>query len=930
MDTIARTLLVVADTPTACQSVNQLLATATHLRAIEATPDLATTTLLQTPCDCLLLCSPMPNPDVLQFITAIRAVSDLPLLLLTDADRATYAVDALQHGAQDYLLHSELTPELLITQIERAIAAVNHDREREHARLHTSELRYSKLVASMQEGFLLCELIRNGSGQAVDFRYLEVNPAIEALSGLKPSETVGRLVSEVVPHLDERWMRAYQQAVDSGEPVRVEYYTTPLSRWYDAIIVPYGGELFAVLFDDITDRKQSEVALQVSEARYRTLFETMVQGVIYYDAELRIIGVNLTAEQILEQQADTLIGRTITLDQSFTILREDGTPLPAEEHPALIALHTRQVVRGVVLGLTAPGQQRVRWLRIDVVPTFEAGQEAPTQFYALFEDISVQRQTEQTIRAEQQQLTTILETMEEALLVIRPDGSIALLNRMARQLSSISVEHQVGSQFDLHTQSGLIAIGPDGQELPLEQGPISRAMRGERFSGMELCLREPSGSAVRWLSCSGAPVYAPDGSLKLGVITIQDISSRKQDAVALQAHTDALRQANAELTRALRLKDEFLAMMSHELRTPLHVILGFSEALDEQIYGPLTSEQHQALANVSQSGRHLLAILSDILDLAHFETGKEQLDLAPVEVEHLCRTALQFVQAKAQAKSIRMLRTLEDGIHGLRADERRLTQVLVNLLDNAVKFTPANGRVGLEVTADPEQEQIQFVVWDTGVGIAEADYGRLFQPFSQLDSRLSREYGGIGLGLTLVRRLVDLHGGSVSLSSKPGEGSHFTVTLPWSTQDNVVPPVVMSPGAPLQPTWSWAPRLLLAEDHELTLRLYSELLRQQGCTVTTAYNGEEALARAQEERPDLVIMDIQMPVMDGLTAIRRMRADLGLAQVPIIALTALAMPGDRERCMEAGANRYLAKPVSLYQLSAVMSELFSKGGNSVL
>ena len=924
MASISRTLLVVANTPAEHHSVNQLLAgvTAIQLRSIETTPDQATITLLQTPCDCLLLCYPMPNPDALKFISAVRAISDLPLLLLTDADRAAYAVDALQQGAQDYLLLAELTPERLIARIEHAIVAVNNGREQEELRLRASELRYSRLVANMQEGFLLCELIRDRSGQAVDFRYLEVNPAIEALSGLKPSETVGRLVSEVVPNLEERWMHTYQQAIDSGEPVRVEYYAAPLGRWYDTIIVPYGGEIFAVLFDDTTPRRQSEAAIRASEARYRTLFETMVQGVIYYDAALRIVSVNPAAEQILGRQADSLIGRTIASSQWLTT-REDGTPLSIEENPSLVALRTRQAVRGFILGLTAPEQQAVRWLRIDVVPTFEAGQEVPAQFYALFEDISVQRQTEQTLRAEQQQLATILETMEEALLAIRPDGTIALINRMARQLGSIGVERHVGSQSELHAQSGLIAIGPDGQELPREQGPISRAMRGERFSGVELCMREPVGGAVRWLSCSGAPVYAPDGSLSLGVLTIQDISSRKQDAIALQAHTDALSQANAELTRALRLKDEFLAMMSHELRTPLHVILGFSEALDEQIYGPLTSEQHNALANVSQSGRHLLAILSDILDLAHFEAGKEQLDLAPVEVEHLCRTALQLVQVKAQAKSIRLLRTLEDGIRGLRADERRLTQILVNLLDNAVKFTPVNGRVGLEVTANPKQEQIQFVVWDTGIGIAEADYGRLFQPFSQLDARLSREYGGIGLGLTLVRRLVDLHGGSVSLSSKLGEGSRFTVTLPWSVQDNIVPPAVTSLEAPPPPTWSWAPRILLAEDHELTLRLYSELLRQQGCTVATAYNGEEALARAEGERPDLVIMDIQMPVMDGLTAIRRMRANPGLAQVPIIAVTALAMPGDREHCMEAGANRYLAKPVSLHQLIEVMSELLS-------
>jgi CheY-like chemotaxis protein len=243
----------------------------------------------------------------------------------------------------------------------------------------------------------------------------------------------------------------------------------------------------------------------------------------------------------------------------------------------------------------------------------------------------------------------------------------------------------------------------------------------------------------------------------------------------------------------------------------------------------------------------------------------------------------------------------------------------VNLLDNAVKFTPAGGSVGLEVTADAAQEAIQLVVWDTGIGIAEADFGRLFQPFTQVDGRLSRQYGGIGLGLSLVRRLVDLHGGSISLESTPGQGSRFTVSLAWTEGDNLVPQPPPAAGPP-PPTWAQPPRIVLADDHELTLVFYRDLLAAQGCQVTLARTGVEALAQVRASRPDLALLDIQMPELDGLSAIRQIRADPEVGTTPIIALTALAMPGDRERCLTAGANDYLAKPVGVRTLMAAIAE----------
>lgn len=398
-----------------------------------------------------------------------------------------------------------------------------------------------------------------------------------------------------------------------------------------------------------------------------------------------------------------------------------------------------------------------------------------------------------------------------------------------------------------------------------------------------------------------------------------EIVERKRAEAAVQAQADGLSRANAELMRALRLKDEFLAMISHELRTPLNAVLGITEGLKEEAYGPLSPRQQQALERVRQSGQHLHGIISDILDLTRIEAGAIHLDIAPISLDELCQTTLQLVAERARRKDLRLMQAMAFGVVSMRGDERRLTQILVNLLDNAVKFTPAQGTVGLEVETDAAQERIMFTVWDTGIGIAAEDMERLFRPFTQVDGRLARSYEGIGLGLTLVHRLTELHGGSVQVASVPGAGSRFTIALPWSEADNIRlgHPATAVDAAP--PVWFPAPRMLVADDHEPTLELYEMRLTRQGCVVRTARTGAEALALIRAERPDIVLLDIQMPEIDGLDVIRQVREDATLAAMPIIAVTALAMPGDRERVLAAGATAYLAKPVGFRCLSAAIA-----------
>ena len=265
----------------------------------------------------------------------------------------------------------------------------------------------------------------------------------------------------------------------------------------------------------------------------------------------------------------------------------------------------------------------------------------------------------------------------------------------------------------------------------------------------------------------------------------------------------------------------------------------------------------------------------------------------------------------------------------LRADERRLKQILVNLLSNAVKFTPVGGRAGLTVSGDKQRRVVDFTVWDTGIGIAGTDLPRLFQDFVQLDTRLAREYEGTGLGLALVRRLAELHGGQVKAESDgPGKGSRFTVSLPWEPAAfaPLPTPKPRGPTDAVRPLTGpavtrEAPLILVVDDQPALLLAVQGILKANAYQVEALEDSRIALARARTLRPALVLVDIQMPHVDGLTLIRQMRADPALASTPILALTALAMPGDREQCLAAGANEYFSKPVNLNDLVTTVRRL---------
>jgi PAS domain S-box-containing protein len=398
----------------------------------------------------------------------------------------------------------------------------------------------------------------------------------------------------------------------------------------------------------------------------------------------------------------------------------------------------------------------------------------------------------------------------------------------------------------------------------------------------------------------------------------------------VKERTADLKKANLDLEQALRIKDEFLASMSHELRTPLNAIIGLSESLAEQVAGPLNEKQQRYIHTIGESGHHLLDLINDILDLAKIEAGYMELNINIIQVESLCQSSIRMIRELAQKKSLNVSFEMEGSALTVSGDERKLKQTLVNLLGNAVKFTPAGSNIGLKVTTDADQKTISFTVWDNGIGIAADQIPLLFKPFVQLDGGLSREYAGTGLGLALVDKMINLHGGTVSVESEKDIGSSFTITLPWESQPLSAPaekmPQLVETSTKVRNRSVGS--ILLVEDTEEIIILLNDYLTHKGYTVSIARNGAEGVVLALQEPPDLILMDVMMPIMDGLQATRKMRAEPTLKHIPIIGLTSLAMPGDYDNCIAAGMTNYISKPVELKKLTGMITEYLTEDGKS--
>lgn len=405
---------------------------------------------------------------------------------------------------------------------------------------------------------------------------------------------------------------------------------------------------------------------------------------------------------------------------------------------------------------------------------------------------------------------------------------------------------------------------------------------------------------------------------------LQDqLDSLHAQLVEQQQRIDELEATNRDLENASRIKDDLLSTIGHELRTPLNAMLSLVHILQEQLDGVLTERQRESFRVIEASGQHLLELINEILDLSKLQAGKMRLKIESVEVEPLCAEVLDLVRQLAEQKRLQISMQRDERVGAIQADRLRVKQILVNLLSNAVKFTPEGGSVGVEIIGAPEREQVQFVVWDTGVGIAEEDMPLLFKPFVQIDNELSQQNVGSGLGLALSQRLARQHGGDILVESKPGVGSRFTLELPWKPSDVSAVAVAAEKQAAVQASAPQRRRLvLLAEDNEANVYALSEYLSMYGVPVVVARTGPEALELTIRERPGLVLMDINLPRLDGLEVIRRLRAVDQFVDLPIAVITALS--GDNERLRQSGANHFLNKPIDLAELDRLLDQYFTQ------
>ncbi|MGA7934288.1 MAG: ATP-binding protein [Kovacikia sp.] len=428
----------------------------------------------------------------------------------------------------------------------------------------------------------------------------------------------------------------------------------------------------------------------------------------------------------------------------------------------------------------------------------------------------------------------------------------------------------------------------------------------------------------------------------------------------LQQQKQMLEQRVAERTQELgdtlvaaqaasRAKTEFLAAMSHELRTPLTCIIGMADTLlramfhKPETYSLQPHKQQEYLKIIKRSGEHLLELINDILDVSQVEAGKTVLNVSQFSLSQLAHQSLQMLREKAHANGVEFnldLRVDPEHSDGkedfFTADRRRVRQILLNLLSNAIKFTPAGGQVTLRGWI--ENNVAIFQVEDTGIGIPENQYPLLFQKFQQLDGTYHRRYEGTGLGLALTKQLVELHGGKIEVESTVGVGSTFTVELPaqplgegregikaFSPAPTAIPVSQLDNGTEAPYALTFGGRIVLIEDHEETAMLICDLLTAAGCQVIWMVDGSTAIKQIEILQPLLVITDIQLPGMDGFEIMHFLRHQPATKPIKILALTARALPEDKERCLALGANDYLAKPVQPYQLLDKVAGLLEAG-----
>ena len=518
------------------------------------------------------------------------------------------------------------------------------------------------------------------------------------------------------------------------------------------------------------------------------------------------------------------------------------------------------------------------------------------------------QQTAQVLENQTRLLHSILDSMADGVIVANEKGKFLRWNPAAEAIAGTLWTDTDPEQW---TQRYGCYLPDTVTPSPTQDLPLVRAIRGEAVNEAELFLRPAQKPGGVWVSVNGRPLKDELGVVRGGVVVFRDITERKRAQEELRLAKEAAEEAN-------RAKSAFLANMSHELRTPLNAIIGYSEMLQEEAADLGYQDFTPDLQKINASGKHLLALISDILDLSKIEAGRMDLYLETFDLADMLHDVETTVQPLVEKNANTLMVQCADNLGLMRADLTKVRQSLFNLLSNACKFT-AQGTITLAVS----RETVDGVVWvtfrvtDTGIGMTPEQMGKLFQAFAQADTSTARQYGGTGLGLAITQRVCQMMGGDITVESALGQGATFTIRLPAAVTDPkaaVAPRVEALPASALP---AGTPTVLVIDDDSTVHDLMQRFLHREGLRIATATSGEEGLRLARELRPAAITLDVMMPGMDGWAILTALKADPLLADIPVIMLTIV---DDKNLGYALGAADYLTKPVEWDRLAVILQK----------
>jgi PAS domain S-box-containing protein len=733
-----------------------------------------------------------------------------------------------------------------------------------------------------------------------------VSPACRRILGYEPEELMPIAGEELVHPDDLPRARAAARALSPDQPEAAQTYRMRHRNgtyvWMDATMrlitepMEDGAQIVSTM-RDVTARKQAEDALRISEGRYRTLADHSTDmiclenvdrsGLYVSPASIRMLGYE-PHEMIAMTAADLVHADDL---EHFMAARFSVSP----DHLRARSVHRMRRRDGSLIWAEAA----LRWI--------EATTDEPPRILTVVRDVTERKLAEEAAQRLQALLSDAIESMEDGIAIFDRDDRLLLTNSTLRS-------RPVGA-------GNLYVPGRSYEEI------LRIYWSADHFDTPERREAFIAAALERHRRGDGTPSESKnlDGEWHLnrhfrtrdgGILTVStEITALKRAAEELEAARDAA-------TSASQAKSAFLASMSHEIRTPMNGVIGFADLLLDT---ELTAEQRRHATMLRDAGRSLLAIINDILDLSKIEAGKMEIERVPLSPASVVDGAISILRSQVEAKGLTIATESDPDIPAwIAGDPTRLRQILLNLLSNALKFTETGGitvRAGrLPASAEGAPERLRIEVADTGIGIAADRLHLLFQDFTQIDRSTTRRYGGTGLGLSICKRLVELMGGDIGVASDPGQGSRFWFTLPMVATGAPV----AEPGAPAASTS--AARILVAEDLAANQIIVKAMLNSAGHSVMLVGNGLEALQAVQEEAYDLVLMDMEMPEMDGLSATEAIRRLVGSpSDVPIIALTANAMINDWAACKAAGMNDFLAKPINRNALLSAVARWTAPG-----